>query len=132
MRIAKQFPMQRIDKVLADRGLGTRSKTFELAKSGRIATASHENVPFEERTVIRGPSEKVRSNAILFIDGKLLPGPTPLLMAYHKPKWMLSVMEDDKKYQDQERRHLGQVLAPRYVRSGMHPVGRLDYDVYLL
>ncbi|KAL3768871.1 hypothetical protein ACHAWO_013157 [Cyclotella atomus] len=128
MRIAKQFPMQRIDKVLADRGLGTRSKTFELAKSGRIATASHENVPFEERTVIRGPSEKVRSNAILFIDGKLLPGPTPLLMAYHKPKWMLSVMEDDKKYQDQERRHLGQVLAPRYVRSGMHPVGRLDYD----
>jgi 23S rRNA pseudouridine2605 synthase len=128
MRIAKQFPMQRIDKVLANRGLGTRSKTFELAKSGRIATASHENVPFEERTVIRGPSEKVRSNAIIFIDGKLIPGPTPLLMAYHKPKWMLSVMEDDKKYQDQERRHLGQVLAPRYVRSGMHPVGRLDYD----
>jgi 23S rRNA pseudouridine2605 synthase len=37
-------------------------------------------------------------------------------------------MEDDKKYQDQQRRHLGQVLKPRYVRSGMHPVGRLDYD----
>ena len=39
-RHAKEYPLQRIDKVLADRGLGTRSKTFELAKSGRIATAA--------------------------------------------------------------------------------------------
>lgn len=123
-----KIPIQRIDKVLADRGLGTRSKTFELAKSGRIATADSPDVPFEERTVIKGPSQKIRSNAILFIDGKLLPGPTPLLMAYHKPKFMLSVMQDEKKYLDQQRRHLGQVLLPRYVRSGMHPVGRLDYD----
>eukprot|EP00956_Cyclotella_meneghiniana_P016542 scaffold26106_cov47-Cyclotella_meneghiniana.AAC.2 len=85
-------------------------------------------VPFEERTVIRGPKQKVRSNAILFIDGKLIPGPAPLLMVYHKPKFMLSVMEDDKKYLDQQRRHLGQVLHPRYARAGVHPVGRLDYD----
>jgi 23S rRNA pseudouridine2605 synthase len=124
----KKVTLQRIDKVLADRGLGTRSTTFELAKSHRIATAEHPDVPFEERTVIRGPSQKVQSNATLFIDGKLIPGPTPLLMIYHKPKWMLSVMEDDPKYIDQQRRHLGQVLAPRFVRSGMHPVGRLDYD----
>jgi len=37
-------------------------------------------------------------------------------------------MEDDKKWKDQQRKHLGQVLEPRLIKSGMHPVGRLDYD----
>ena len=159
-RHAKEYPLQRIDKVLADRGLGTRSKTFELAKSGRIATAaspdgewrrcihnkfpvwkyilsvlnnySFHEVPFEERTVIRGPKQKVRSNAILFIDGKLIPGPAPLLMVYHKPKFMLSVMEDDKKYLDQQRRHLGQVLHPRYARAGMFNMNLLIFTCFIL
>ena len=127
-RNSKENPLQRIDKVLADRGLGTRSTTFELAKSRRVTTAKHPDAPMEERELIRGPKQKVRSDAVLFLDGKLIPGPAPLLMVYHKPKFMLSVMEDDKKYLDQQRRHLGQVLSPRYVRAGMHPVGRLDYD----
>jgi 23S rRNA pseudouridine2605 synthase len=125
---AQKVTLQRIDKVLADRGIGTRSKTFELAKSQRITVAEHPDTPHEKRTRIRGPSEKVPSDAVLFLDGKVLPGPAPLLLIYHKPKYMLSVMEDDKKFQDQQRRHLGQVLKPRYARSGMHPVGRLDYD----
>ncbi|KAL7488877.1 hypothetical protein ACHAW6_015368 [Cyclotella cf. meneghiniana] len=125
---AQKLTLQRIDKVLADRGIGTRSKTFELAKSQRITMAEHPNAPHEERTRIRGPSEKVPSDAVLFLDGKVLPGPAPLLLVYHKPKYMLSVMEDDTKFHDRQRRHLGQVLEPRYARSGMHPVGRLDYD----
>ena len=84
-------------------------------------------VPFEVRTVIKGPKQKVRSNSILFIDGKLIPGPAPLLMVYHKPKFMLSVMEDDKKYLDQQRRHLGQVLHPRYARAGMFNISLLIF-----
>jgi len=120
--------LQRIDKVLADRGVGTRSQTFELAKAKRITMASYPEAPHEERTRIKGPKEKVPSNAALFLDGKLLPSAAPLLLVYHKPKFVLSVMEDDKKYQDQERKHLGQVLNARYKRCGMHPVGRLDYD----
>ena len=120
--------LQRIDKVLFHRGVGTRSQTFELCKAKRITTASHPDVPHEERTRIRGPKEKVPFNAVLFLDGKLLPGPPPLLLIYHKPKYVLSVMEDDKKYKDQQRKHLGQILEPRYSKSGMHPVGRLDYD----
>ena len=28
----------------------------------------------------------------------------------------------------QTKRHLGEVLDPRYVKAGLHPVGRLDYD----
>lgn len=124
----KKADLQRIDKVLADRGVGTRSQTFELAKAKRITMASYPEAPHEERTRIKGPKEKVPSNASLFLDGNLLPAKAPLLLVYHKPKFVLSVMEDDKKYKDQERKHLGQVLSARYKRCGMHPVGRLDYD----
>jgi 23S rRNA pseudouridine2605 synthase len=127
-RQTEELNLQRIDKLLAHRGVGTRSETFELAKSRRVAYATHPNALHEERTRIRGPKEKVPYNASLFLDGTLLPGPPPLLLVYHKPKYVLSTMEDDIKYKDQRRRHLGQILEDRYAKSGMHPVGRLDYD----
>ncbi len=125
---SKKVKLQRLTKVLADRGLGTRSQVFELAKAKRITIADSSDAPHEERRRLRGPSEQVPYDANLFLDGKLIPGPTPLVLVYHKPKFVLSVMEDDKKYLDQQRKHLGHVLEPRYIRSGMHPVGRLDYD----
>lgn len=130
-RIAKKkVALQRIDKVLADRGVGTRSQTFEVAKAKRITMDPYPGLgaPYDERTRIKGPKEKVPYDAILFLDGNVLPSAAPLLLAYHKPKFVLSVMEDDEKYKDQERKHLGQVLNARYKRCGMHPVGRLDYD----
>jgi pseudouridine synthase len=120
--------LTRIDKLLAHRGVGTRSETFDLAKARRVSYASHPNASHEERVRIRGPREKVPFDASLFLDGNLLPGPPPLLLVYHKPKFVLSVMEDDVKYRDQARRHLGMVLEERYKKGGMHPVGRLDYD----
>ncbi len=119
---------QRIDKVLAHRGVGSRSQTFELAKAKRIAWATRIDAPHSERSRICGPKEKVPFDAALFLDGKLMPGPPPLLLVYHKPKYVLSVMEDDKKYADQQRNHLGNILEERYKKAGMHPVGRLDYD----
>ena len=127
-RNTKAINLQRIDKVLAHRGIGSRKQTFELAKSKRITTAATSDAPHEERTRINSPKEKVPFHAPLFLNGRLLPGPPPLLLVYHKPKYMLSVMEDDRKYADQNRRHLGQVLKPRYKTAGLHPVGRLDYD----
>jgi 23S rRNA pseudouridine2605 synthase len=127
-KIVDDMNLQRIDKVLAHRGVGSRSQTFELAKAKRITWATNIHAPHSERIRIRGPKEKVPFEAALFIDGNLLPGPPPLLLVYHKPKYVLSVMEDDKKYLDQERKHLGNVLEERYKKAGMHPVGRLDYD----
>lgn len=61
-------------------------------------------------------------DAPLFVDGKIeIPMPPPLLRVYHKPKWVLSVMSDAK-----GRPHLGELDSSQI--SGMHPVGRLDYD----
>ena len=124
----KEVNLTRIDKLLAHRGVGARKETFELAKGKRVTFADRDDAPHSERTRIIGPKDKVPFGASLFLDGKLLPGPPPLLLVYHKPKYVLSVMEDDKKYLDQNRKHLGQVLESRYKKAGMHPVGRLDYD----
>ena len=127
-KVVDDMNLQRIDKVLAHRGVGSRSQTFELAKAKRITWAQSIDAPHSERVRIRGPKEKVPFEAALFIDGNVLPGPPPLLLVYHKPKYVLSVMEDDKKYLDQERKHLGGILDERDKKAGMHPVGRLDYD----
>ena len=127
-RITKELNLQRIDKVLAHRGVGTRKTTFQLAKSKRITIADSPDTPHEERERILSPKQKVPFAANLFLDGTLLPGPPPLLLVYHKPMHVLSTMEDDKKYADQQRKHLGQVLDDKYKAAGMHPVGRLDYD----
>lgn len=69
-----------------------------------------------------GPSERIGSEARLMVDGKEV-GLTPLLMAYHKPKWVLSVMSDPK-----DRPNLSHVVPEAFVRQKLHPVGRLDYD----
>jgi len=124
----KKAGLVRIDKLLAHRGVGTRSATFELAKARRVCWADSDDSTHEERTRIAGPKEKVPLGASLFLDGKLLPGALPLLIAYHKPKFVLSVMRDDIRWKDQARRHLGQVLEPRFLKGGIHPVGRLDYE----
>ena len=127
-KITKDLNFQRIDKVLAHRGVGTRKATFQLAKSKRITISDSPDSPYEERERILSPKQKVPFAANLFLDGTLLPGPPPLLLVYHKPKNVLSTMEDDKKYADQQRKHLGQVLDDKYKAAGIHPVGRLDYD----
>jgi 23S rRNA pseudouridine2605 synthase len=75
-------------------------------------------------------------SAPLRVDSAEVPLPPPLLLAYHKPKWVLSVRSDP-------RRNRPCLDAETLVRSGvplssvsgsssssttLHPVGRLDYD----
>lgn len=48
-----------------------------------------------------------------------IPLPPPLLMVYHKPKWVLSVKNDP---------HNRPCLNDTVIPTNMHPVGRLDYD----
>jgi len=73
---------------------------------------------------IKGPSEKVHPDATLYLDGNELPGPPPPILIYHKPKYVLSAMDD------KERCHLGQKLEECEfpTPNTLHPVGRLDYE----
>jgi 23S rRNA pseudouridine2605 synthase len=108
----------RADRVLANRGWGSRSECHDLLRQKRV----FQKVQDSTLKRILGPSEKIAMDAHLFVDGKIeIPMPPPLLRVFHKPKWMLSVMNDSK-----GRPHLGE-LDSKAIQN-MHPVGRLDYD----
>jgi 23S rRNA pseudouridine2605 synthase len=117
----------RADRVLSNRGWGSRSECFEILKQKRVfqkvvGSGDGSNTDGVEMKRLPGPSEKIPMNASLFVDGKIeVAMPPPLLRIFHKPKWMLSVMNDSK-----GRSHLGE-LDKDWI-SKMHPVGRLDYD----
>lgn len=106
----------RADRVLSNRGWGSRSECFELLQQRRVV----QRLSTGQVLPILGPSEKISMDADIWIDNKVqVPMPPPLLRVYHKPKWVLSVMNDGK-----GRKHLGEL---DFIHK-MHPVGRLDYD----
>ena len=107
----------RADRVLSNRGWGSRSECFELLKKKRVFQEINSKME-----CILGPKQKIPMDAALFVDGKKeVPKLPPLLRVYHKPKWVLSVMNDSK-----GRKNIGD-LDEKSI-SMMHPVGRLDYD----
>jgi pseudouridine synthase len=108
----------RVDRLLANRGVGSRADTFSLCKNKRVAVltsqapeTSHSVVPFTSMTfkslllknknennkqqVINGPSDRIPINSTLLIDQTHIVPPVPLLLLYHKPKGVLSTMKDE-------------------------------------
>jgi len=113
----KDKSLFRADRVLSNRGWGSRSECFDLLKKKRVFQEIN-----SEMKCVSGPKQKIPMDASLFVDGKKeVPKPPPLLRLYHKPKWVLSVMNDSK-----GRNNLGDL--DEKLLSMMHPVGRLDYD----
>lgn len=115
-------PLFRADKVLSHRASMSRSQAFDALMRRRVAR--RDNGLNSELVPVKGPKEKIAMDAIIYMDGKEIPQLPPILIAYHKPKYMLSAM--DEKHSD--KKHLGMVLPDYYKRLNMHPVGRLDYD----
>ena len=114
----------RADRVVSTRASLSRSEASNGIKSRKVA--------YKEETdndtpliPIKSTKLKIPMNAIIYINGKPLPPIPPLLIAYHKPKNVLSAMDEKHSL---SKKHLGMFLPPRYKKFGMHPVGRLDYD----
>ena len=117
-RIKKRSSLFRADRVLSNRGYGSRSECHQVLKARRIRIF-HDG---RHRTLM-GPSERIGMDVPLFVDQQEIPT-IPLVLIYHKPKWVLSVMNDPK-----GRPNLSTVLPPFYQNQpDLHPVGRLDYD----
>jgi 23S rRNA pseudouridine2605 synthase len=119
---SKTATLFRADRVLANRTGKSRSECFDLLQQKRIwekqQVVSEEDHPF---AVVAGPSAKISADADLWVDRThAVPRPPPILKVYHKPKWVLSVLNDPH-----DRPSLDSVgILP----EKMHPVGRLDYD----
>eukprot|EP00551_Chaetoceros_affinis_P005636 CAMPEP_0203677046 /NCGR_PEP_ID=MMETSP0090-20130426/26994_1 /ASSEMBLY_ACC=CAM_ASM_001088 /TAXON_ID=426623 /ORGANISM="Chaetoceros affinis, Strain CCMP159" /LENGTH=424 /DNA_ID=CAMNT_0050543835 /DNA_START=116 /DNA_END=1390 /DNA_ORIENTATION=+ len=117
--------MFRAERVVATRACISRSEASTIIKSRKVAYREIDDDSGNPLTPIRTTKLKIPMNAIIYIEGKPLPPIPPSLIVYHKPRNVLSAM--DEKH-SQTKKHLGMFLPESYKKFGMHPVGRLDYD----
>lgn len=120
-KITNRAPAFRADRVLSNRGWGSRSECHKVLKQRRVSVLKSGGTDGEFE-ILKGPSDRIDMDDEIWIDGKPLPT-IPLLLAYHKPKWVLSVMNDPK-----GRPCLANILPESHQGQDLHPVGRLDYD----
>jgi 23S rRNA pseudouridine2605 synthase len=100
--------MERIDKILASRGVESRSKASKLLQQGKVQVNGR---------VVRGRGDKFLSNAKIQISSTDLPH-LPVIIAYHKPLGVLSSIGDPW-----NRPNLSQVIEKhKEILSQMHPV----------
>jgi len=104
---------QRIERILSNRGVGSRSEVAKMIRQGRVKVYGK---------VIRSGSLRFHDDLEVALDEIVVPN-VPLLAIYHKPVGVHCTMDDP-----QNRESLVE-LDKRYAfLKSMHPVGRLDAD----
>jgi len=108
------MPLTRLDKLLADSGLVSRSEAKALIRSGRVTVNG---------AVPRLAEEKyVSETAVICIDGEQISCSTKRYLMLYKPSGILSATEDSR------QKTVLDLLAAPLKRQGLFPVGRLDKD----
>lgn len=140
----------RADRVLANRSGKPRSECFDLLQKRRVFYQEDSTEPEKPPIwkAVPGPKHKLPMSAPLKVDATTIPLPPPLLLAYHKPKWVLSVRNDPKYARPcldastLTSTHPLRIADPASAQWNdvdsinslvdavlqLHPVGRLDYD----
>jgi 23S rRNA pseudouridine2605 synthase len=104
--------MVRLDRLLANRGLGSRNEIHKLIRSSRITIAGE---------IVTKRDFKLPEDTIVQLDG-LNVDPLPIALLWHKPINVVSTMSDPLGRPD-----LTTSLPPQW-QGKYHPVGRLDLD----
>ena len=105
--------MERLQKILASRGICSRRKAEELISAGRVSVNGH--------VAALGDSADSETDGIL-LDGKPLPSQSEYVyLMLHKPRGFVTTLSDEK-----GRKNAAQLVADCGVR--VYPVGRLDMD----
>lgn len=102
----------RIDRLLVERGVGSRKAMGIAVRRGRVTV---------DGEVLALPNQKVDPTATILLDGEAVE-PVPVLVAWHKPIGVVSTVADPW-----GREGLDLVL-PAHWRASLKPVGRLDRD----
>lgn len=106
--------LQRLDKVLADLGVGTRRELKELVRSGRVRI---------DGEACRKPEQKLDpERQSLSLDGKTLRYKSLRYFMLDKPAGVVTATED------REQKTVLDLLPEELRRLGLFPVGRLDKD----
>ena len=104
---------ERIQKIIASRGVTSRRKAEELISAGRVTCNG--------RICLLGESADPDKDSIL-LDGKPLPsGGVNTYIMLHKPRGFVTTLSDEK-----GRRTVTELVADCGLR--VYPVGRLDMD----
>ena len=104
----------RLQKVLAEAGIGSRRHCEELIGAGRVEV--------DGQTVRRFGARVDPENQVIRVDGKRIPAkPGLVYLAFNKPPKVLTAMSDPR-----GRRTVADFLGDRAER--LFHIGRLDYD----
>ena len=104
----------RLQKVLADAGIGSRRHAEELIGAGRVEV--------DGQTVRRFGARVDPEHQVIKVDGKRIPAkPGLVYLAFNKPPKVLTAMSDDR-----GRKTVADYLGDRSER--LFHIGRLDYD----
>lgn len=103
----------RLERILANRGLGSRSEVAILFRQGKVSVNGR---------VVRSGADKYPLSVEVAIDGNLSKE-SPFLLGIYKPLGMHCTLSDPM-----QRRCLKELYDEPSDVDGYHPVGRLDAD----
>lgn len=103
----------RLDKLLANLGVASRSGVKEMLKAGRVRVNGE---------AARDAAFQVQEDAEVLLDGKRLDTRLSRHLMLHKPAGVLTAKEDAR------QKTVMDLLPPVYTALGCMPVGRLDKD----
>lgn len=108
------MPLTRLDKLIADSGIASRSEAKALIRAGRVTVNG---------MVPRLAEEKYASeSSVICVDGVEISCSRHRYIMLHKPGGVLSATEDSK------QKTVLDLLSPALQKQGLFPVGRLDKD----
>lgn len=106
--------MERLDKIIANRGIASRREVKELVRQGRVLV---DGVPAS------APDVKVSAETVaITVDGVPVSGERYTYLLLHKPAGVLTATEDSR------QRTVLDLLPPELRKRGLSPIGRLDKD----
>ena len=106
--------MERLDKIIANRGVASRREVKDLVRQGRVLV---NGVPAS------APDMKVAAEtAVITVDGVTLSAERYLYLLLHKPAGVLTATEDKR------QPTVLDLIPETYRRRDLAPVGRLDKD----
>ncbi len=108
------MPLMRLDKLLGDLGIASRSELRQMIKQGRVTV---------DGRAVTAPETKVDSERCrITLDGEELRYKSFHYYMMDKPPGVLSATEDGK------QKTVLDLVSPEMRRMGLFPVGRLDKD----
>ena len=103
----------RLDKILRERGIATRTETKQLVADGRVTV---NGVPAESHSMLCGETD------IIAVDGKIMEAAAPVYLMLHKPAGCVTATSDETEQTVMD------LLPEAYRAMALFPVGRLDKE----